>query len=52
MNHLRYFYLCISVPLNIINNQDDIYEKVILLDSDVHIFITSYNSNSQLIEWV
>ncbi len=51
MNHLKYFYLYISVSLNIIDNQDDVNEKVISLDSDVYIFMTDYNSDGQLIEW-
>lgn len=45
MNHLEYFYLCISVPLNIINNQDDICEKIILLNSGVCIFMIDYDSD-------
>src|SRR2546421_7154272 len=32
MNHLGHFYLCVSVPLDIIDNQDDVREKVISLD--------------------
>ncbi|CAG8570715.1 13558_t:CDS:2 [Ambispora leptoticha] len=27
MNHLEHFYLCISIPLDIIDNQDDVWEK-------------------------
>ncbi|CAG8514266.1 891_t:CDS:2 [Funneliformis mosseae] len=26
MNHLGHFYLCVSVPLDIIDNQDDVHE--------------------------
>ncbi|CAG8659287.1 7904_t:CDS:2, partial [Ambispora leptoticha] len=40
---MRYFYLCISVPLDIIDNQDDVWGKVISLNPDVHTFMTSYN---------
>ncbi len=43
MNHLRHFYLYISIPLNIIDNQDDVSGKVILLDPDVCIFMTGYD---------
>ncbi|CAG8501617.1 14975_t:CDS:2 [Funneliformis caledonium] len=27
MNHLGHFYLCVSVPLDIIDNQDDVRGK-------------------------
>jgi len=35
MNHLEHFYLYISIPLNIIDNQDDVSEKVISLDPGI-----------------
>ncbi|CAG8722909.1 14273_t:CDS:1, partial [Ambispora leptoticha] len=51
MNHLEYFYLCVSVPLDIIDNQDNVWGKVISLDPGVCTFMTGYDPNSQLIEW-
>src|SRR5207248_1597050 len=51
MDRLGYFYLCVSIPLDIIDNQDDVCGKVISLDSGVHTFMTGYDPNGQLIEW-
>ena len=51
MNHLGHFYLCVSVPLDIIDNQDDVRGKVISLDPGVRTFMTGYDPDGQLIEW-
>ena len=51
MNHLGHFYLCVSIPLDIIDNQDDVSGKAISLDPGVHTFMTGYDPNGQLIEW-
>ena len=51
MNHLGHFYLCVSISLDIINNQDDVRGKVISLDPSVRMFMTGYDLNGQLIEW-
>src|SRR6185436_12256750 len=51
MNHLGHFYLCVSVPLDIIDNQDDVQGKVISLDPGVRTFMTGYDPDGQLIEW-
>lgn len=51
MNCLEHFYLCVSAPLDIIGNQDDVRGKVISLDPGVRTFMTGYDPNGQLIEW-
>ena len=51
MDRLRHFYLCVFIPLDIIDNQDDVHKKVISLDSGVRMFITGYDPNGQLIKW-
>ncbi|UZO15911.1 uncharacterized protein OCT59_007320 [Rhizophagus irregularis] len=48
MNHLGHFYLCVSVLLDIIGNQDDVRGKVISLDPGV---MTGYDPDGQLIKW-
>lgn len=48
MNHLGHFYLCVSVLLDIIDNQDDVRGKVISLDPGV---MTGYDPDGQLIKW-
>lgn len=51
MNHLGHFYLCVSIPLDIIDNQDDVHGKVISLDPGVRTFMTGYDPNGQIIKW-
>jgi len=51
MNHLGHFYLCVSIPLNIIDNQNNVCGKVISLDPGVRTFMTGYDPDGQLIEW-
>ncbi|CAG8463321.1 31690_t:CDS:2 [Racocetra persica] len=45
MNRLEYFYMCVSIPLNVSDNQDSIKGKVISLDPGVHTFMTGYDPN-------
>ncbi|CAG8607104.1 9496_t:CDS:2 [Racocetra persica] len=51
MNRLGHFYMCISIPLNISNNQDGVKGKVISLDPGVHTFMTGYDPNGRVVEW-
>ncbi|RHZ83068.1 hypothetical protein Glove_99g182 [Diversispora epigaea] len=50
MNRLGHFYICVPVPLDIIDNQEDVKGKVISLDPGVRTFMTCYDPEGQIVE--
>ncbi|CAG8857118.1 18613_t:CDS:1, partial [Gigaspora margarita] len=52
MNRLGHFYICVSISLDVSDNQDSVKGKVILLDPGVRTFMTGYDPNGQIVEWV
>ncbi|CAG8439329.1 6553_t:CDS:2 [Diversispora eburnea] len=49
MNRLGHFYICVPVPLDVIDNQEYVKGKVISLDPDIRTFITCYDPEGQMI---
>ncbi|CAG8621943.1 10707_t:CDS:1, partial [Scutellospora calospora] len=51
MDRLGHFYLCVSVPLDIVDNQDDVWGKMISLDLGVRTFMTGYDPEGRIVKW-
>lgn len=51
MNRLGHFYMCVSIPLDVSDNQDGVKGKVISLDPGVRTFMTGYDPNGRVVEW-
>ncbi|CAG8723819.1 1168_t:CDS:2, partial [Dentiscutata heterogama] len=51
MNRLGHFYMCVSIPLDVSDNQDGVKGKVISLDPGVRTFMTGYDPNGRIVEW-